>query len=470
MLAGLNLTEQEKKGVFYSINKKSDSIMAYALAIYFVFGAGLAFVYDTYLIAFGVGGFCLAAYFFTKTLLPKNTAHHYVLSAVLAIFSAQFIYQMHGMFEMHFFFFVGSALLITYRNWKIIIPLLLITVIHHATFAWLQYSGLKEIYFTQLEYMDLQAFVFHVVLAGVIIGICGFWSYDLGQSTLAEATKNNLLQKQVNNAVNNIAFAEEISKGNLDVNYALLDEHDELGKSLMKMRENLKIASEREQSEKFITVGITRIGDIIRQYGEDTKQLADEFVKELVKYTGLNQGGLFLLEKEGSEEYLNLAACYAFDRKKFLENKVDIGEGLVGQCFLEGEPIYLTEVPANYIRITSGLGDAAPRAVYIVPIKTQEEVVGIIELASFNELKEFEKQFINKAAENIASAIVSARTTQRIKTLLEESQLQAEQMRAQEEEMRQNMEELQATQEELERKARHPMAIGFEEPTPQEEQ
>lgn len=394
-------------------------------------------------------------------MLPRHNVHHYVLSLVFGVFTAQFIYQMHGMFEMHFIFFVGSSLLITFRNWKIIIPLVLFTVIHHALFAWLQYSGLKEIYFTQLAYMDLQAFIFHVLLAAIIFGISGYWSYDLGQSTLRDASKTHIMQKQLNNAVNNIAFAEEISKGNLDVSYTLLDENDDLGKSLMKMRENLKIASEREQHERFITIGITRVGDIIRQHGDTMSTLADEFVKGLVKYVKINQGGLFLAEGEGKETSLRLAACYAYDRKKYMERQVEIGEGLIGQCYLEREPIYLTEVPESYIRITSGLGDAAPRCIYIVPIKTQEEVVGVIELASFNELRDFEKQFIHKAAENIASAIVSARTTQRIKTLLEESQMQAEQLRAQEEEMRQNMEELQATQEELVRKARQ-----FEEVNP----
>lgn len=428
--------------------------MAYALIVYFLLGIGLAFVYDTYLIALCVGSLSLIAYFATKALLPNHTVHHYVLGVVFVVFTAQFIYQMHGMFEIHFFFFVGSSLLITYRNWKLMIPLAFFTVVHHAVFGWLQYSGTKGVYFTQLEYMDLQAFVVHVLLAAVIFGISGYWSYDLRVNTLIDANKNQLLQKQVNNAINNIAFAEEISRGNLDGKYDLLDEQDEMGKSLLKMRGNLKIAYEREQHEKFVTVGITHVGDIVRKNGDNTEQLADEFIKGLVKYTGMNQGGLFLLENEGSEQYLNLAACYAYDRKKFLESKIEIGEGLVGQCFVERDPIYLTEIPEDYVRITSGLGDATPRSIYIVPIKTQDEVVGIIELASFKELKDFEKQFISKAAENIASAIVSSRTTQRIKALLDESQVQAEQLRAQEEEMRQNMEELQATQEEMMRNAK----------------
>ena len=452
MASELNLNEAERIEAFREINEKSDRTMAYALFAYFAFGIFLSFFYDTYVIAIGVGGLSLTAYFLTKFLLPNYKLYQYVVSAIFAIFSAQFIYQMHGLFEMHFSFFVGSALLITFRNWKLIIPLLLLTVVQHGSFAWLQYSGVKEIYFTQLDYMDLQAFLFHVALAGIIMGICAYWSYDLGRTTLIAASKSLIMERQVVNVANNIGFANEISNGNLNVEHKLVDDKDELGKSLLQMRDNLRLSREREQEEKFTTIGVTKVGDIVRQYGNDTTLLADEFIKGIVKYAHLNQGGLFLLEGEGHDAYLNLAACYAYDRKKFINKRLEIGEGIVGQCFLEREPVYMTAVPAHYIKITSGLGEATPRCIYVVPVQTQDEIVGVIELASFTEMKEFEKQFINKAAANIASAIVSSRTTQRIKALLEDSQQQTEELKSQEEEVRQNMEELQATQEEMLRK------------------
>lgn len=454
MADNIILTREEKRNAFREINEKSDRIMGIAIILYFVFGLFLSVFYNTLSLAILVGGICLALYFLTRWILPKTRLYQYVMSAVFAIFSAQFIYQMHGMFEMHFFFFVGSALLITFRNWKLIIPLLLITVIHHTVFAWLQYQGMKEIYFTQLDYMDLQSFIFHALLAAVIMGICGYWAYDLELTTLREAVKNTILSRQLMNVKNNIGFADNIAKGNLSVEYTLLDESDDLGKSLMLMRENITKSNEKETEEKFITVGITKISDIIRHHSNDATSLADEFIRGVVKYMNMNQGGLFLHEEEDNGTgYLNLAACYAYDRKKYLDIRINPGDGLVGQCYLEREEIYLTAVPANYVRITSGLGEATPGCIYIVPIKTQDEVVGVIELASFRKLKEYERQFVHKAAENIASAIVSSRTTQHIKRLLTESQQKAEEMRAQEEEMRQNMEELSATQEEMNRKA-----------------
>ena len=148
-----------------------------------------------------------------------------------------------------------------------------------------------------------------------------------------------------------------------------------------------------------------------------------------------------------------MVACYAYERKKHLKRRVNPGDGLVGQCFLEREAVYVTTVPPGYIKITSGLGEATPSCIFLVPVKTQDEVVGMIELASFSKLKDHEKEFVQKAAENIASAILSSRTTLRIQKLLIESQQRTEELRSQEEEMRQNMEELTATQEAMRRKA-----------------
>jgi two-component system sensor histidine kinase/response regulator len=153
--------------------------MNYFLAFYFMVGLGLAFFYDTWLIATGVGSICILAYYSTKLLLPQSSLYQYVLSVVLGIFMAQFIYQMHGMFEMHFFAFISSAILITYQKWWLQLPLLIVVVIHHATFSYLQDLGIGNIYFTQLNYFDLQTFIIHVLLTGVIMFTCGLWSYQL---------------------------------------------------------------------------------------------------------------------------------------------------------------------------------------------------------------------------------------------------------------------------------------------------
>lgn len=445
------LTQTERKEAFREINEKSDAIIKFTLWGYFAFGFFLAFFYDTYFIALVSGGLCLAAYFLTKAILPDSGWHRYLASVLVGVFSAQYIYQMHGLFEMHFFFFVGATLLITYQNWRLQIPLLLFVVIHHASFAYLQYSGMKEIYFTQLDYMDLQAFLFHAGIAGVIIFISGYWAFDLEGRTMREFKAVNTLAKQLTNVKSNIAFAEEISRGNLRTQLEVSDE-DELGRSLLRMRKNLVEANEREQAEKYITTGLAKIGEILRGNSSDIKTLADELISFLVKYLQANQGTLFILEEEEDSQHLKMMSCYAFNRKKFVEQKIEVGQGLIGQCFLERDIIKLTNVPENYIRITSGLGEANPRCVVLVPLVSNDQVYGVLELASFKEIKEAELEFLRKASESVASSIISTRTTEKIKTLLNDSQQRSEELRAQEEEMRQNMEEMQATQEEMARK------------------
>jgi GAF domain-containing protein len=249
-------------------------------------------------------------------------------------------------------------------------------------------------------------------------------------------------------------FAENIGDGKYDSEFKPLSESDMLGNALLEMRANLKKVAEEDKKRNWSTSGLAKFGDILRSYNDNFDKLADEIISNLVKYISANQGALFIIEANSAssdEEYMELAACYAWDKKKFLEKKIYKGEGLSGQAWIEGDVIYLTEVPNDYVSITSGLGQANPRSVLIVPLKLNDEIHGVIEMASFKEYEDFEIEFVERIAENIASTISSVKVNERTSKLLEESTMMTEQMRAQEEEMRQNMEELQATQEKIQR-------------------
>jgi len=246
-------------------------------------------------------------------------------------------------------------------------------------------------------------------------------------------------------------FAENIGKGTYDADFDPLSDKDVLGNALIEMRNNLKNVADEDEKRNWATEGLAKFGDILRSNNSDLEKLTDEIIRNLVKYLKGNQGGLFVIDGEEGQEALELKACYAWDKKKYVEQKIHKGDGLVGQSWQEMDSIYLTDVPGDYINITSGLGDANPTSILIVPLKVNDDIYGVVEIASFNEIADYEKEFVEKIAESIASTISTVRVNARTQLLLQDSQQMTEQMRAQEEEMRQNMEELQATQEEMQR-------------------
>ncbi len=264
----------------------------------------------------------------------------------------------------------------------------------------------------------------------------------------------------VDNLKKTAAFAQEIGEGNLETEYNSLGEGDILGNSLINMRESLFNANKEEESRRekekklnWATVGYAKFGELLRNNTDNMEAFTYSIISDLVKYTNSNQGALFLLNvNDEKDKYLTLSSCYAYERKKYVDKRIEVGSSLVGQCFLEGETIIMTDIPNDYINITSGLGTANPNNLILVPLKFNEDVFGVIELASFNAYEPHEISFIEKLGESIASTISTVRVNLQTVQLLEESKLKSEELAAQEEEMRQNMEELQTTQEESARR------------------
>jgi len=284
------------------------------------------------------------------------------------------------------------------------------------------------------------------------------YMFDPG-TPLEDDNPKVIIESSIHNLKKASAFIKDISNGNYAVMWeGLVSQNAELNQEnlsgeLIKMRDQMKRVKEEDERRLWTTEGLAKFADVARNNQDNIQNLSNEVVKFLTKYLNAQQGSLFVLQDDDEgDKYLELTACYAFDKKKFIQKRVEIGTGLVGQAYLEGTTNMLTQIPNGYISITSGLGDATPTCLIIVAMKYNEQVEAIFELAGFKKYEEHEVLFLEKAGEVIASSIYSTKTNEKTTRLLQESQEQAETLKAQEEELRQNMEELQATQENMRRK------------------
>jgi putative methionine-R-sulfoxide reductase with GAF domain/HAMP domain-containing protein len=257
------------------------------------------------------------------------------------------------------------------------------------------------------------------------------------------------------NLRNATEFILDIGEGKLESKYQLLEEEqaqkkDRLGNALLEMRDKMREVAETDRQRNWSSEGLAKFADIFRNYNQ-SPEFTYIIISNLVKYTQTNQGALFLAEGENHDKHLELVSAYAYEKRKYVQKRIQKGEGIIGEVFQEGSTVYMTDVPDNYVHITSGLGEANPRCLLVVPLKLNDEIYGILELASFSEFEPYKIEFVEKLGESIASTFASVKSNTNTQKLLDEQTLLSQQMKAQEEEMRQNLEELMATQDEVER-------------------
>ncbi|HTF18519.1 MAG TPA: CHASE3 domain-containing protein [Chryseolinea sp.] len=282
--------------------------------------------------------------------------------------------------------------------------------------------------------------------------------FDSNDSVAVE-DEDAVITSMIDNLKKSESFIKSIAQGDLEVKWdgfskanAEINKHNISG-ALLVMRDGMKQRQADAIRQQWVSDGLNKVADIIRDNQTKYELLCEKTVSFIVKYLNAQQGSLFVLNTERDDDpHLTLVSCYAFDKKKHVTKRVDIGEGMLGQVYLEGQPAYLTSVPENYVHITSGLGEAGPRVLTIYPFKQNETVVALIEIAAFTTFDSHALSFLAEAGKSIAASISAIQTNARTTALLEMSQQQMEQLRSQEEEMRQNMEELEATQEEMRRR------------------
>lgn len=246
-------------------------------------------------------------------------------------------------------------------------------------------------------------------------------------------------------------FINALSEGLETTQFHFLNESEGLGFTLTRLREKITSYKAEDSKRNWVQGGLAKFANLLR-FGTSLEELSDQVIKNIVQYVGASQAALFVVEGENENSYLIMKACYAYNRKKYLDKKIYPGQGMIGECMSGKEMIYLKEVPADYVHITSGLGEALPRNILILPLIFNGQVHAVLELASFQYFEEHQITFLQKVAENIAAEIASRSSAMNTQHLLAESKRLADELNAHDEELRQNMEELSATQEQMERK------------------
>ncbi|MFO7863813.1 MAG: GAF domain-containing protein, partial [Salinivirgaceae bacterium] len=282
------------------------------------------------------------------------------------------------------------------------------------------------------------------IIAGVVGYKLEMWLENLEthyQQSIDE--KKSIIQK-------NAFFAKQIGEGKLDINEDAIDEQDLLGNSLIRMRDNLLRTSERESERNWIAAGKDKVATILRLHN-DLDELAYDTLVNLIDYIKVIQGAFYIFDEE--EGIIENRATYAYNRRKYVNQKFKIGEGLVGQAAFEMDIIYRKEIPEDYLSITSGLlKEQKPNTILVVPLITDEKLQGVLEFASLDtEITSLTINFLRELGDVIARTLFNLKVNKRTEKLLKDSQEMTEELKENEEELRQNAEEMRATHEELER-------------------
>lgn len=289
-----------------------------------------------------------------------------------------------------------------------------------------------------------------IAIPGLIFGaLIARWRFNqlntLSETIRKETEKNEEIKR----------FVHSLIAGDLHNSAELSLTEQSLSDTLYKLKDSLtrnrEVERQRrldERQRNWISEGLAEFGDILRKHSLDIETMSYAVISGLVRYLEANQGALFLTQEDAGELYLEMIACHAYDRKKFPGKRINWGDGLIGAAAIERKGYYTDKISDGYLSITSGLGKANPRYLLIEPLVWNDQVFGIIEIASFKRMEEYQIQFVQRVAENIATTINSLESKLRTEQLLKETRAQADKLLIQEEQARQHMEALKIAQEE----------------------
>ncbi|QYR22023.1 HAMP domain-containing protein [Paenibacillus sp. sptzw28] len=247
-------------------------------------------------------------------------------------------------------------------------------------------------------------------------------------------------------AITNVATA--VTKGDLSrsIDVAAAGEVATLKDNINEMIRNLKETTRINTEQDWLKTNLAKFSRLL-QGQRDLNAVCRMILSELAPLVSMQHGVFYINEPVNGEQTLALFASYAYQHRRNLSNQFRAGEGLVGQCLIEKQRILLTNVPDDYVLISSGLGEAAPLNIVLMPIIFEDQVLAVLELASFRMFSGIDIAFLDQLTESIGIVINTMQANQRTEQLLMQSQSLTEELQKQ-----QN--ELQKTNEELEDKAK----------------
>jgi len=226
----------------------------------------------------------------------------------------------------------------------------------------------------------------------------------------------------------------------------------ELKDTINQMIANLAATTTATQEQDWLKTNLARITSLM-QGQRDLAAVARMIMAEVTPVVSAQHGAFFLAEDAEEKPSLRLIASYAYKQRKNLSSHFAIGEGIVGQAALEKKRIVITQAPSDYIKIASGLGEAVPLNIIVIPVVFEDNVLAVIELASFKQFGAVSQDFLEQLTETLGIVLNTISQTMRTEELLGQSQSLAAELQSQSEELQTQQEELQQRNEELEEKA-----------------
>ena len=238
-------------------------------------------------------------------------------------------------------------------------------------------------------------------------------------------------------------FATETGIGNYNKDFKLLSNKDILGLALVQMRDNLHRVAKEDAGRNWLNTGLAKVSELLRINNDDENQMYANIINFLSEYVEGSCGAMFIVKEESRNDiYLELTAGYALEFNALDKKRIKSGEGLTGQSVAQKKIMIIENVPDGFMKISSGLGEANPKNIIIVPLIFENEVKGVIEIASAGIFTELHKEFLEKTSKNIAIAVDLISRKARTENLLIESRLLNDKLKSNEVELKTANEEL----------------------------